>query len=140
MSEVEPVLGVLLAHGTMARGMVDAARKISGVGEDALMPLSNEGKSPGLLEEELNALLSNRPALIFTDLSGGSCALAAQVCCRREGGRVVVFGVNLPILLDFLFHRHLPLEELVPRLLAKGRESLRSVPEYSDDAHRPVSS
>ncbi len=47
----------------------------------------------------------------------------------RDEHAAVVFGVNLPILLDFVFHRDLPLEELVPRLLEKGRESVQSVPD-----------
>ena len=37
----------------------------------------------------------------------------------------MVCGVNLPILLDFVFHRDMPLDELVPRLLEKGRSGIR---------------
>jgi mannose/fructose-specific phosphotransferase system component IIA len=36
-----------------------------------------------------------------------------------------VCGVNLPILLDFVFNRHLPLDELVPRLVEKGKGSIK---------------
>ena len=39
-------------------------------------------------------------------------------------------GVNLPILLEFVFNRQLPLNELVPRLLAKGIGSVTSAPEF----------
>ncbi len=139
MSEERPIRGVLLAHGIMARGMADAVWKISGVDRDVLHPLSNDGKSPQTLQEELDTLIGDRRAVIFTDLPSGSCALAAQISCRKECDRVVVFGVNLPILLDFVFNRHLPLNELVPRLLEKGRLSLRSAPEIPPHAGRPVS-
>jgi mannose/fructose-specific phosphotransferase system component IIA len=37
--------------------------------------------------------------------------------------------VNLPILLDFVFHRDMPLDELVPRLVGKGRDGIRELPE-----------
>jgi mannose/fructose-specific phosphotransferase system component IIA len=36
----------------------------------------------------------------------------------------VVAGVNLPMLLEFVFHDDLPLEELVQRVQEKGRASI----------------
>jgi mannose/fructose-specific phosphotransferase system component IIA len=39
-----------------------------------------------------------------------------------------VCGVNLPILLDFVFHRDLPVDELVSRLVGKGRDGIRTLP------------
>ncbi|MFV2006679.1 MAG: PTS sugar transporter subunit IIA [Longimicrobiales bacterium] len=124
----EPVLGVLLAHGGMARGMVDAVIKIAGVDEAAIVPLSNEGVNPQVMVDRLNELVGDKPAVIFTDLTSGSCTMAAECTCRDNGHRVVVAGVNLPMLLDFVFNRGLPLDELVPRLLARGRTGVRSVP------------
>lgn len=139
MNEGPLVRGILLTHGSMAHGMADAVRRIAGVGEEGLMAVSNDGKSPETLKTELTELLAQGPVIVFTDLSSGSCALAARVCCRGGADQVVVFGANLPMLLDFVFNRHLPLGELVPRLLGKGRESVNSIPEFPDDAHRTVS-
>lgn len=129
MSEGPPgrVRGVLLAHGEMARGMADAVRKISGQGEEALVPLSNEGRSPERLRQDLENLLGEGPAVVFTDLQAGSCALAALSASRR-GSTFVVCGANLPMLLDFVFHRDLALEQLVDRLVEKGREGIRGFP------------
>ncbi|MEE8146703.1 MAG: hypothetical protein V3T24_03785 [Longimicrobiales bacterium] len=124
----EPIQGVLLAHGAMAQGMVDAVQKITGSDEGALVPLSNEGASPQVLAERLDELVGDRPAVIFTDLTSGSCAMTAQITCRDNGHRAVVSGVNLPMLLDFVFNRTMPLSELVPRLLERGRTGVRSVP------------
>ena len=53
--------------------------------------------------------------------------MAAVSTCREYGDRAVVCGVNLPILLDFVFHRDMPLDELVERLLDKGRDGIRPV-------------
>lgn len=128
MSENQPVRGVLLGHGKMAEGMVDAVREIAGLDDDALVPLSNEGCNPQTLAAEVGKLVGDAPTIVFTDLCTGSCAMSAQLTCRNNGDRAIVFGVNLPMLLDFVFNRELPLDELVPRLLKKGKDSVKSVP------------
>lgn len=116
-----PARGIIVGHGGMATGMVDAVRRIAGIEEDVLTALSNEGKGPDALREEIARLIGDDRVVVFTDMHAGSCAVAARFACRSRGERAVVCGVNLPILLDFVFHRELPLAELVPRLLEQGR-------------------
>jgi len=125
MSSGTPVTAVVVAHGPMARAMVDAVRHIAGDVADALHALSNEGKGPADLKKELDDMLGEGPAVVFVDLQAGSCGMAAMLCCRETSRRAVVSGVNLPMLLDFVFHRELPLDEIVERVVEKGRESIR---------------
>lgn len=139
MSDQTPVTGILLTHGAMAEGMVDAVRRIAGPDPDALVPMSNEGCSPDALVRQLDEAAGDRPVIIFTDLQMGSCAVAARVTCGAPATRGVVFGVNLPILLDFVFHRDLPLDELVPRLVARGREGVQGLTPRAACADPPVS-
>ena len=126
MNEVALVRGVLLSHGRLAEGMVDAVERITGLDEGVLVAMSNEGLSPQGLAEQVDALVGTEPVVVFTDLGTGSCALTAQLTCRNNGRRAVLFGMNLPMLLEFVFHRELPLSQLVPRLLAKGKEGVRT--------------
>lgn len=128
MSEDEGPLvrGVLVTHGSMCFGMVDAVRKIAGAPEDALVPVSNDAKGPEELLRAVDAVAGDGPVIIFTDLQTGSCALAARFACRNPAARRVVFGANLPMLLDFVFHRHLPLDDLVERLLETGKQAVHS--------------
>ncbi len=126
MSDVELVRGILLSHGTLAEGMVDAVRKITGLDEGVLVPMSNEGQNPQGLAEQVDALAGSAPVVVFTDLGSGSCALSAQLTCRDNGQRAVVFGMNLPMLLEFVFHRELSLSELIPRLLTKGKQGVKA--------------
>ena len=117
--------GIVLAHGAMAQGLVDAVRRIGGEAADALVPLSNEGLSPPELNHALERLAGEGPVVVFSDLLAGSCGLAAFSSCREHRNRAVVCGVNLPILLDFVFHRDVPLDELVTRLVDKGRAGIK---------------
>ena len=127
MNENGGVRGIVVAHGAMADGMVDAVRRIAGGAADALQPVSNEGTSPAELKALIDDAAGDGPVLVFADLQTGSCGMAAVSTCRECGNRAVVCGVNLPILLDFVFHRDMPLDELVERLLDKGKDAIRPV-------------
>ena len=123
---MELVRGVLLSHGKLAEGMVDAVRMITDLDDGVLVAMSNEGQNPQGLAKQVDVLVGSAPVVVFTDLGTGSCALTAQLTCRDKGRRAVVFGMNLPMLLEFVFHRELSLSELVPRLLTKGREGVKT--------------
>jgi len=126
MSETSGLRGVVVGHGDMPRGLVDAVRHIAGKAADDLVAVSNEGKSPQELIAELGDVIGSQPVIVFTDLRSGSCGIAAAYSCRDSERRAVICGVNLPMLLDFVFHRDLPLDELVDRLVEKGREAIRA--------------
>lgn len=126
--DLPPLRGVVVAHGTMAEGLIDAVRRIAGGAADSLVAVSNEGRNPQQLKASLEALAAEGPILVFADLLSGSCGMAAFASCRDSEHDAVVCGVNLPVLLDFVFHRDLPLDELVERLVQKGRDGLRALP------------
>ena len=119
--------GIVLAHGDMARGMVDAVRAIGGIDEDVLVPMSNRGLSPQSLAEQVRVLSAGRPTIVFADLPGGSCGFAARLLSRSVPGITVICGVNLPMLLDYVTHREMALEPLVERLVTKAKASIQSV-------------
>ena len=129
---VPPAHGVVLGHGAMASGLVDAVRRITGLEEDVLVALSNEGKGPEALRDELARTVGEGPVLVFTDMYAGSCALAARLVCRGSGRSAVVCGVNLPMLLEFVCHRELPLDQLVPRLIEQGRAAVTAHLPHAD--------
>jgi mannose/fructose-specific phosphotransferase system component IIA len=133
----EPVQGLLVAHGTFSAGMLDAVRRITGI-EGALTPVSNSGLGPDALAQAILERLEAGPAILFTDLKSGSCGMAAHRLLRERGELSVVSGVNLPLLLDFVMHRNMPLSELVTRLVEKGRAAIGCAPEELVDADRPA--
>ena len=134
------VRGIVIAHGDMASGLIDAVRHIAGPGSDALVPVSNRGLGPDALAAEVRRVASAEPTIVFTDLQSGSCGFAARRCIQDLPDLVVISGVNLPILLEFVMRRQLPLNELVPFLLAKGKASINCSPAaLESNEHRAVS-
>ncbi|MGD2217555.1 MAG: hypothetical protein PVJ64_12445 [Gemmatimonadales bacterium] len=130
MSEVR---GILVGHGKLADGMLDAVAGITG-SHDGLTPVDNASMTPEALEEHVESLVCGGQSVVFVDLPSGSCAFAARRLQYRHPGVAVVCGVNLPLLLDFVFHRDLPLQEIVERLRSHVGVSI----EYDTDADSPV--
>ncbi len=117
----EAVRGLVVAHSSLAAGMVAAVQQIAGVGDESLTALSNEGRGPEGLIASVHEAVGDAPVVLFTDLPSGSCAFAARKISMVRPGTGIICGVNLPVLLDFVFHRDLPLPDLVARLVDKGR-------------------
>lgn len=115
--------GVVVAHADLAEALVRTIERISGE-QDALTAVSNDGLSTDALARRLEEVVGDGPAVIFVDLGGGSCGHAGRGLARTHAAVGVLTGVNVPTLLDFVFHRDLPIGELLARLVAKGREQL----------------
>lgn len=134
----EPVVGLVVSHASLAQGLVQSVRQIAGAEADALVPLSNDGCGPEALQASVRNALGEGPGIVFTDMPSGSCAFAARRLTLDRDDIAVICGVNLPMLLDFVFHRDLPLAELVDRLVNKGKASItgscREVAAHGDRA------
>jgi mannose/fructose-specific phosphotransferase system component IIA len=140
MSEAAPLRAVLLGHGGMPEGMIDAVLHITGVDRDAIVPVSNRGMSPDALAAEVERAIGPGNAIIFTDLPSGSCGFVARRLAHAASRLVVISGANLPVLIEFAMHRSMPLEQLVPRLLEKGRAAIGCSPtSLEDDGRRALS-
>jgi len=120
------VPALLVTHADLADALVRAAERVYGPVED-VGRLSNEGLSRDTLEREILAQVAEWPAggIVFIDFWGGSC-FTCGVSAARGREVVVLTGVNLPTLLDYLHNRDsYPVLELAERLRRKGQESVR---------------
>jgi len=120
----EPVRGVVACHGRLAEALIDAVERISGI-QGALVPVTNSECDKGLIEKRIAAAAGAGPAMVFTDLPSGSCLIAAATLARRQNAIVVVTGVNLAMLIDFVFHRDLPLAEVAARVSVSGHKAIQ---------------
>lgn len=121
----EPLRGVIVSHAAIAQALKSAVATITGV-EDALIPVSNDGCDSGALSERLAAAIGGKPAVLFVDLPGGSCLTSAVRLAKGKTDVAVVTGVNLAMLLDFVFHRDLPPLEAARRAGEAGSKAIRT--------------
>lgn len=120
----EELRGVVVCHGKLAGALVEAAESISGV-TGALVPVTNTDCDRDALEERVVAALGGGPAVVFVDMASGSCLFAVLKRLRDNDGVKAVTGVNLAMLVDFVFHRTLSSEEAASRAAAAGTRAIR---------------
>ena len=120
----EELRGVVVCHGGLAAALVQAAEQISGL-SGALVPVSNTGCDRETLEDRVLEAVDSRPAVVFVDLASGSCLFAVLKRLRTEPSVKVVTGVNLAMLVDFVFHRSLSPTEAATHAVTAGEKSIR---------------
>jgi len=121
MSELR---GIIVSHAAVAQALVAAVRVITGI-EDALTPVSNEGCGTEALAERLRNAVGDGPAVLFVDLPGGSCMTSSTRYAKQHADIAVVTGVNLAMLLDFVFHREVTPAEAARRAVDAGAKAIR---------------
>ncbi|MGH7741440.1 MAG: PTS sugar transporter subunit IIA [Candidatus Eiseniibacteriota bacterium] len=121
------VPALLVMHADLASALLRAAEQVAGPVEGVSV-LSNEGLSGVELERRIGDAVSAWSAggLLFTDFWGGSCHICGSAAVRGHGEIALITGINLPVLIDYLYNRdRYTVDELAERLSRKGQESIR---------------
>jgi mannose/fructose-specific phosphotransferase system component IIA len=139
---------LIVTHGEMANGVIDAARLIIGEDEDhdsqSIQPvILEEGQSPETLLEEINKRIEQMArngingVLILTDLFGSSTTNAGvKAMLSKIGEKVsrgfkiaVVSGLNLPMVLELVpaLKSYASIDELIKLAVDTGRKSIMNV-------------
>lgn len=115
---------VIAAHGDVAEGLASAVGQITGR-RAAFTTLSNRDRSAADIEADLRAIVDGSGVrVIFTDLPGGSCTLAARRVVRDHPDIVLVTGVNLAALLDFACNGGVPAPDAARQAADRGRAAV----------------
>jgi len=126
MNEGGPALprAIVVGHGEFAGGLVSAVGQICGMA-DKLVVLSMMGMTPEGIEEMIREQLARTGVqVIFTDLPAGSATTAARRIVKDDPRLVLVSGVNLATLLDFVFNNAASPTEAARTAAERGKASL----------------
>ena len=137
---------ILVTHGEMAAGIMDAAKMIYGLPEDPKKPAVEivelkEGESPETLIDKLEDRIEKmkdggvKGVLIISDLFGSSTTNAGTrlMLANRNNKEVahiaVVSGLNLPMLLELLLalDKSNSIEELANLAVEVGRKGIINI-------------
>jgi N-acetylgalactosamine PTS system EIIA component len=118
---------IVAGHGDFAAGLISAVEQIAGRGR---LLLAVSVKQLGV--EDIEALLRQEMLaagvrVIFTDLAAGSCTMASRRILRGMDDAILVAGVNLPTLLDFVFADSMTPVEAARHAAERGKASITAI-------------
>ena len=123
MSESQ-VRAIVAGHGTFSAGIISAVDQIAGRG-DRLIGVSNAGLCMEDIQGSLGQALDATGAkVVFTDLPAGSCTMAVRRLLRERPGVVLVTGVNLSLLLDFVMQDDKDPVAAAQAAIERGKQSM----------------
>lgn len=96
--------GVVVGHAGLAAALVGAVEQIAGQ-DSGLSAVSNADCDRDRLEQRIMTAVGEGPAVVFIDMPSGSCLFAAMRRLQSLPDVKVVTGVNLAMLLEFVFNR-----------------------------------
>jgi len=110
--------GLIVTHGRLGEIFVEETVRITGHTE-RLDAMRTDGLSAGEITARVRDWIGDDPWVVFTDSKGTAPTIRSQAAIRP--GQVVISGVNLGMLLSFIFHRETQtVEELAVRLIRDG--------------------
>ena len=123
---------VVVSHGDMAEGMIDAARMIVGSMESVTTVSLKESDAVedlmGRIEIALNEVEQGEGALILVDAFGASPFNASARLAMERKNVEVISGMNLPMLLELAVQREgQDLAAVIQIALEAGITSIRSL-------------
>jgi len=113
---------LVVGHGGFAAGLISAVDQITGRG-GLLIGLSNAGMTPEGMQASVTRYIEDGIKIVFTDLPGGSATICARRVSAAADGVVIVCGVNLPTLLEFVCSSDVTAQS-AERAAQRGREMI----------------
>jgi mannose/fructose-specific phosphotransferase system component IIA len=122
----EGLKGIVLTHAELSESLVRAVYEITG-DDESLVAISNAGLGHDRLCDLVAELTLDSPTVVFVDLPGGSCLQAVVTATREKTDVALVSGVNLPMLLDFVFNRNSTAVEAAKRATSVGTQAIKAI-------------
>ncbi len=124
MSDTTKPRAIVAGHGDFAAGLISAVEQITGRG-DVFIAVSARNLSASDLQELLLRTIDDTGVtVVFTDLQAGSCTMASRRLVRDRPQVLCVAGVNLPMLLDFVFADQLSPTDAARHAVERGRTAI----------------
>lgn len=129
---------LLISHGEMASGLLDAAKLIVGEQENVAVIALREMDAIDALDQKIEQAVADldqgQGVLILVDLFGASPFNASARVAMRMPNVDVITGMNLPMLLETTMNREMSeLNDLINIAKNAGSDGVRVLKEMMDN-------
>lgn len=131
MNKGKGVIGiVIVAHGGLAREYLNTVEYLFGE-QDGIRAVSIDADHDRAAKQAeiiaaADAVDTGAGVLVVTDMFGGSPANLSLPACESEN-RAILYGANLPMLIQLARSRHLSIPDAVARALEAARKYINAV-------------
>lgn len=127
MSDHLKARAIVAGHGDFAAGMISAVEQITGRGEVFIAVSARSLSASDLQQLLLRTIDETGVSVVFTDLQAGSCTMASRRMVRERPQVLCIAGVNLPMLLDFVFADQMSPGDAARHAVERGRAAIAAV-------------
>ena len=126
---------LIVSHGALAEGMMDAMRMITGPQEKVAVLGLQESESPETLIDKIKASVDQMDdgdgVLIMVDLYGATPFNSSSRLYLESDKQIeIVTGANLPMLVEIVISREeKTLTDLLDQAFQSGMEGIKKLPE-----------
>lgn len=122
---------ILISHGYYAQYAMQSAEMIVGDQENYEIVSVTDDKDLEIVTDELRKayekLNDNREIIVLADIFGGTPCNACSTLLLQGANIEVYTGFNLPVLLELLLNRDLPIKEIIENLTNVYNETFISL-------------
>jgi PTS system mannose-specific IIA component len=122
---------VIVAHGGLAREYLAALEHVVGKHRGTVAVSIDANVSGRSKQAEGDAAVASvdegEGGAVVTDIYGSTPSNLAMGACRKTADRRILYGANLPLLIQLAKARHKPLNDAVASALTAGRKYINCV-------------
>lgn len=121
---------IIASHGTLATGMKETIKLISGLDDNIFAFNMLEGENPDLLFSKVKEVVSemgnDNSFVMFSDLLGGSVNTVLTNLLINSNFHLIS-SMNLPVILDFVLSSGDDIDTRIDNSIENAKDSLRKV-------------
>ncbi len=122
---------VIVAHGGLAREYLAAMEHVVGKHPGTVAVSIDVDDSCNSKQDEIDAAVRSVDrgdgVVVVTDMFGSTPSNLAVCACRETRDRRVLYGANMPLLIQLAKKRDKPLNDAVASALTAGRKYINSI-------------